>query len=158
MSSARRRAIPLLLAGVVLVLVIAPIGPLRLFWVPLLGGVGYLLAAAAGGRRGALWVPGVVVTLWGAAEAVALSGAVTVNDAAAALTGLGVGVLVAALLPRVGIPVSPLGIAVPAVLVGVFALLVAHGPTIFSRGWLYGALIGLWGVWELRPQPSRSTT
>lgn len=151
-SMRRRRGIALLIGAVVLALVVQPVGSAAFYWVPLVSGLTYLLAAASGGRRGALWAPGLMLSFWGAAVVLVLGGTTHVDFASAAVTGLGAGAVAAVALSRVGFAVDAFGIAATVLLAGAFELLDATGPAAFGKGWLYGGLLGLWGLWELRSE------
>lgn len=168
-SGERRRRGAVLLAGaLVLAVLLAGVdgsqpvdigldaGPLPLpfYWLPLLTGLTYLAAAAVGGRRGALWAPGLVVTGWGVGVLLTLSG--QVDNAlfpALSIVGLGAGAVVAALLVRAGFAIGELGIALSVLLAGLFFLLTQRGPVATELGETlpYVVLLGLWGLWELRP-------
>lgn len=152
-SSCRRRGTVLLLGAAVVSLVVSPVGGADLYWMPLVLGLTYLLAAMAGGREGALWSAGLVVTSWAVAVLLVLTGTLQLDFAGAAVTGLGIGAVLASLLPRVGIPAPALSIAAPVLLVGVLELAQSqlHGP--LDKGWAYGGLLALWGLWELRGAP-----
>jgi len=101
----RARGAVLVLGAVLTSVVIAPVGGLSLYWMPLFVGVSYLVASAVGGRTGGLWVPGLMVSFWGLADVLVLSGTLHVDFASAAITGVGLGALAAVLvLPRVGVP------------------------------------------------------
>lgn len=156
--SARRRRAPVLLVGaVVLVLFVGSSGtsgrPLDFLWLPLVTGLVYLAAAAAGGRDGALWGPALVVTGLGVGAVLTVDGPLGGElFAPVVLTAVGAGALVAMLLPRLGIGVDGLSVAAAVLLSGVFFLLTERGPDeVFRSVWLYGALLALWGLWELRP-------
>lgn len=67
------------------------------------------------------------------------------------LTTVGAGAVLAMLVPRV----SGMSVAAAVVLSGVFFLLTERGPTeVFRSTLVYGALLALWGVWEMRPDSS----
>lgn len=128
--------------------------PLPFYWLPLLTGLTYLGAAAVGGKRGALWAPGLVVTGWGVGVLLTLSGRVDGElFTALSIVGLGVGAVAVALLGRAGFAVGELGIALSVLLAGVFFLLTQRGPVATELGETlpYVVLLGLWGLWELRP-------
>lgn len=68
------------------------------------------------------------------------------------LTTVGAGAVLAILLPRVGIPVDGLSVAAAVLLSGLFFLATERGATeVFRSPLVYGALLALWGAWELRP-------
>ncbi len=153
------RGAALLVGGVALILLVAPIGGLELFWMPLIIGLTYLASSAAGGRSGGLWVPGFIVTSWGVSVLAILSG--TIGEAgrdfaSGTLIGIGVGAVLAVLvLPRLGIPCNALAVAVIVLAIGVleqFQFLVG-GAT--ADAWPWGVLLVLGGLWELRPSLTR---
>jgi len=106
------RGVLLLLGGVVVILVVQPVGPKQLYWMPLIIGLTYLVSSAAGGRSGGLWVPGLIVTAWGVATTTVLSGMIQADFTATTILAIGIGAILATQLPRVGIPCNPLAIAV----------------------------------------------
>lgn len=153
-SSARRRRGAALLGGTVLLALLLGTEALPFYWLPTLSGVAYLAGAAAGGRRGALWAPGLMVTGWGIAALLLFEGAIPGSYTAPAfLLGLGIGGVVAAALHQARIiEVSPLGVAVTLVVSGVFlALEVAGTAGIAGNAYPYAVLLAVWGLWELRP-------
>ena len=154
--SARRRRAPVLLVGaVVLVLLVGDDRPLDFLWLPLVTGLVYLTAAAAGGRDPALWGPGLVVTGLGVGAVLTVDGPLGGElFSPVVLTAVGAGAVLAMLLPRVGIAVSGLSVAAAVLLSGVFFLLTERGPDLFGEVWLYGALPAMWAIWELRPAAS----
>lgn len=148
----RRRAPVLLLGAVVLVLLVGGDRPLGFLWLPLVTGLVYLAAAAAGGRDPALWGPGLVVTGLGVGAVLTVDGPLGGElFAPVVLMAVGVGAVVAMLLPRAGVEVSGLSVAAAVLLSGAFFLLTERGPELFSYVAFYGALLALWGLWELRP-------
>ena len=153
-SGTRRRRAPVLVAGAVLLVLLVGDGrPLGFLWLPLVTGAVYLAAAAAGGRDGALWGPGCVVTGFGLGAVLTVDGPLGgALFSPVVLTAVGAGAVVAMLLPRVGIAVDGLSVAAAVLLSGVFFLLTERGPTeVFRSVWVYGALLAAWGLWELRP-------
>ena len=154
MSTRRRRA-PLLLLGAVAVGLLVGSGrPLDFRWLPLVTGLVYLTAAAAGGRDGALWGPACVVTGFGGGVGLTVGGPLGGElFSPVVLTSVGAGAVVAMLLPQLGIAVDGLSVAAAVLLSGVFFLLSERGPTeVFRSPLVYAALLALWGLWELRPE------
>ena len=150
--SARRRSGAVLLAGALLVsFVVAPGGTAKLYWMPIILGVSYLSAAAVGGKGSPHWAVGLILSSWGLAVLLLLRGTWTTDFAGTAVMAIGVGLVLAALLPRVGIAVSPALLALPVLLIGVFEFLQAESSDVFSKGWLYGVILGLRGLYDLRP-------
>lgn len=155
----RRRRAPILLMGAAAVGVLVGSGrPLDFLWLPLLTGLVYLAAAAAGGRDGALWGPACVVTGFGVGVGLTVGGPLGGElFSPVVLTCVGAGAVVAMLLPRLGIAVDGLSVAAAVLLSGVFFLLSERGPTeVFRSPLVYAALLALWGLWELRPEPART--
>lgn len=145
----RRRGAGLIVGGIVLALLVAPIGPLKFYWLPLVSGLTYLLAAAASGPRGALWAPGLVITGFGVAivlDSTTFSGI----ELPLVLLGLGAGAVLAALAHRAGVVVSGLSIGLSILLTGAFVLAV-YKLSWIDKAWWFGILLGGWGLWELRP-------
>lgn len=158
MGTRRRRAPVLLLGAVAVGLLVGSGRPLDFLWLPLVTGLVYLAAAAAGGRDGALWGPAWVVTGFGVGVGLTVGGPLGGElFSPVVLTCVGAGAVVAMLLPRLGIAVDGLSVAAAVLLSGVFFLLSERGPTeVFRSPLVYAALLALWGLWELRPEPART--
>jgi len=154
---ARRRAggAVLLVGAAVVAVALAPVGPARLFWVGLMLGVTYLVAAAVRGRGGPLWAPALVLACWGGAVALWFTGHLREDFTAVAVAGLGVGAVLAALLPRVGVVASPVAIGVTVLLIGLLEGVQASRHGVWDKGWAYAVLPAAWGLWQLRPEPRR---
>jgi len=99
------RGVLLLIGGLVVILVVEPVGPKMLYWMPLIIGLTYLVSSIAGGRSG-LWVPGLMVTAWGVATTTVLSGAIRADFTATTILAIGIGAILATQLPRVGFPAT----------------------------------------------------
>lgn len=145
------RAVLLMAGGLVVVLVIEPVGPKKLYWMPLIIGLTYLVSSIAGGRSGGLWVPGLMVTAWGVGTTTVLSNTIRSDFTATTILAIGIGAVLATQLPRFGIPCNPLAIAVIVFLIGGLELLEAQAGGIFVKGWPWGVFLVLGGLWELRP-------
>jgi hypothetical protein len=149
---ARRRSGAVLLAGAAFVsFVVVPGGSAKLYWMPIILGISYLLAGAVAGKGSLFWAAGLIVSSWGLAVLLLLRGTWTTDFSGTAVTAIGVGLVLAALLPRVGVPVSLASLAVPVLLIGVFELLQAESSSLFSKGWLFGIILALRGLYDLRP-------
>jgi hypothetical protein len=89
---------------------------------PLLVGLGYLAGAVAGGPKGALWAPALIVTGWGLGNDArgwdSLSG-IGLPESAAHMCGIGLGILALGVLARYGIETSLWGIGLSVLLSGV---------------------------------------
>ena len=140
-----------------LVLLVGDGRPLGFLWLPLVTGLVYLAAAAVGGRDAALWGPGLVVSGFGLGAVLTVDGPLGgALFSPVVLTTVGLGAVVAMLLPRAGIAVDGLSVAAAVLLSGVFFLLSERGPTeVFRSVLVYGALLAAWGLWELRPARGR---
>jgi hypothetical protein len=148
----RRLSAGVLFVGALLAsFVVVPGGSAKLYWIPIIVGMAYLLAAAVVGRQSPLWPAGVVVSSWGVAVLLVLRGTWSTDFSGTAVTAIGVGLLLAALLPRVGVAVSLTSLAVPVLLLGSFELLQAESLDLFSKGWLFGVALALRGLYDLRP-------
>ncbi|HVM28010.1 MAG TPA: hypothetical protein VM433_10115 [Mycobacteriales bacterium] len=139
-----------LLAGAALTVVLVDLGPVGYHWLPLLLGGTYLAAAAAGGSRGRLWAPGLVLAGVGATIGLWFEAGRGGDDyrlLPLVVLGLGLGAVLAALLAERGFAIAPMGVALPVVLFGGFALLdqAAPGP-LGGRTWPYAALVAAWGL------------
>lgn len=114
-------------------------------WVPLLTGLGYLAGAVAGGVRGALWAPAMVVSGWGLANVLyvrAPFAELGAPESAAHMVGIGVGLLVLAGLHRLGVAASQTGIALSVLLSGVlFELQRGQGIGLLNRAAGYSAVL-----------------
>ncbi len=144
----------MLVAGAVLLVLLVGDGrPLSYLWLPLVSGLVYLAAAAVGGRDGELWGPGLVVTGFGLGVVLTVDGPLGgALFSPVVLTTVGLGAVVAMLLPRLGVAVDGLSVAAAVLLSGVFFLLSERGATdVFRSSLVYGALLAAWGLWELRP-------
>ena len=151
----RARGIALIVGAIVIVALIET-EAIPFYWFPTLTGLTYLAAAAAGRSRGTLWGPGFVIT------SVGLGAALWLRDGrmpdsfqflALAVMALGLGGVLAALLGQVRhLAISPMSIALPVLLFGVFALLEQQMVSPFAgQTWVYAALLAAWGAYELRP-------
>ncbi|MEJ7744333.1 MAG: hypothetical protein WKF73_18415 [Nocardioidaceae bacterium] len=152
------RGVLLLIGGLVVILVVEPVGPKMLYWMPLIIGLTYLVSSIAGGRSGGLWVPGLMVTAWGVATTTVLSGTIRADFTATTILAIGIGAILATQLPRFGIPCNALAIAVIIFLIGGLELLEAQAGGIFVKGWPWGVFLVLGGLWELRPAVTRPAT
>lgn len=131
-TSARWRWIPALLGALVVSLAVVPIGPLPFYVTPLILGLTYLAAAAVGGRRATLWAPGLIITAWGCGVLLVFSGTLTADFPAVAVTALGIGAAMAALMGRAGFRVDSIAIALSVLFAGLTELVAS----------LWGHLLG----------------
>jgi len=150
-TAAARGAV--LLAGAAVLLLLVEGRGVRFFWVPLLIGVTYLLAAAAGRSTGPLWAPGWVLGVVGLTEALwfrAGRPADSFEFAQLTLLAAGTGALLAVAMTAIGVRVSAMSLALAVLLTGAFNLAEAKAvPYVAGNTWLYAALLVGWGLYEL---------
>lgn len=159
-TQARRASGLALIVGAVAIFTLIQSETLRFYWFPLLTGLTYLAAAAAGRRRSTLWGPGLVITAAGLVAALWLRDGRMVESfefLALTVTALGLGGVLAALLVQIrGFSISALSIALPVFLYGVTLLLEQQAVRPFAgQTWAYMVLLALWGGYELRPTAKR---
>ena len=148
MSPRRRQGAVLVVGGAFLYLV-AEIGSLEFFWTPLLVGLAYLAAAAAGGKQGSYWATALVIGAWGIGVVLLGERVIeSVSPEAAYLLFAGAGALLAAALERAGFAIDALGIAASVFLAG---LIYALEPRIdaLSSAATYAAAIAVVGLVRL---------
>ena len=142
-----------MLVGAGALLLLVKVAHQRFYWVPLLIGATYLLAAAAGRSRGALWAPGWVLAVVGATEAAwfhAGRPADSFEFAELTLLAAGLGAVVAVAMRVVGVEVSSMGVATAVLLTGAFNLAEADAvPHVSGNAFLYAGLLACWGLAEL---------
>lgn len=143
-----RRGLVLLAGAVALFLLVQPVGFLPYFWLPVVVGVTFVVAAAVNGKQSPFWTAGLVVGAWGVGTVVNNNaGAHAGWTGALPLLLLGAGALVAAYLGSRGFStdVGAAGRAVVFLGVGQFI----H---ITTDGWITTIFVGLiaaWGLWEI---------
>ncbi|MGI9064499.1 MAG: hypothetical protein ACR2FQ_11920 [Pseudonocardiaceae bacterium] len=167
MSPARRSGL-VLLGGAAVVLVLA--SPVALgrdrpldgfFTIPLLSGLAFLAAAAAGGRRSPLWGTGVAVSVWGALVLLhyhsvppfgAVGGPPWVVNGVFLLIGGVVAVVLGGILRLGGRTIGVLAAVVLSALLYAAAL---NGVPYAAVWWPYAVVPALRGLWEFRPGADR---
>lgn len=142
-----------LLAGAVVLLLLVDVLDIRYYWVPLVLGVTYLLAAAAGRSAGPLWAPGWVLSVVGLTEALwfhAGRPADSFELAQLTLLAAGTGAVLAVSMTVMGVRVSTMSLALAVLLTGAFNLAEAKAvPHVAGNTRLYAALLAAWGLYEL---------
>ena len=142
-SGLRIRQGILLLAGALALVLLVAGGTLDFFWTPLIIGLTYLAAAAAGGREGSYWATACVLTGWGLG--VVFIGEVRPADidlTGTYLFGAGLGAVAGLLLARSGFEVSDMGLAATVAAAGLLLALSPAWPEVFDDSRTYAALIG----------------
>ena len=139
-----RQGLALLAGGVVLALVAGAEAD-RVYLVPIGLGLSYLAAAALGGRRGGSWPTACVLLGWGAAVVWAREGRPDLDIAGLYLLGAGVGATIAVVLARRGFAADPLG-AVATVAFAGLALALSPRWDGLTDARLYAALVGVVGL------------
>lgn len=135
-----------LLAGAVALELLVGQGSLRFYWTPLIVGLSYLAAAAAGGRSGGYWATACVLTGWGlAVVTIGTAQPQDVDVAGAYLLGAGAGATLGSLLPRARFDVSQPGLAATIAAAG---LILALSPKVgaLDEARTYALAIGLVGL------------
>lgn len=155
-ATARRLRGAVLLLGAAAIAGLVEGGLLDYYTFPLLLGLVYLAAAAISRSHGTLWGPGFVTT--GVGLAIALwfgvgRGGDSFQLLALTVMALGLGGVLAAVLGQLrGVVITPMSIALPVLLFGVFSLLEQQRvEPVTGSTWVYVALLALWGAFELRP-------
>ena len=121
------QAVALLAGALVLVAVIHP-DDARFFWTPLVLGLAYLAAAAAGGRHGGHWATACVLTGWGAAVGLVGATRPELETSGLYLAGAGLGALAGLVLARAGFAVDPMGLAGTIAVAGLILALSTRSP------------------------------
>ncbi|MCW2607809.1 MAG: hypothetical protein JWO60_2502 [Frankiales bacterium] len=122
--------------------------------VPLLVGLVYLAAAVVGGRDGALWAPGCVVTGWGLANVAlaepSLEPLLRGAESPAHMTGIGLGILALGGLARAGVRTTTASVGLAVLLSGlIFVGQRAQGWELLNSPTGYAALLLVYAVAEL---------
>lgn len=146
----RVRQALLLLAGALALELLVAQGSLRFYWTPLILGLAYLAAAAAGGRGGSYWATACVLVGWGLA--VVYLGAVRpadVDPAGADLVGAGLGAVVGTLLARQRFDVSPLGLGATAAAAGFVLAISPRAPDLLYDARTFAVAVAIVGLINL---------
>lgn len=117
-------------------------------WVPLLAGIGYLVAAWLGGPKEGPWGPACVLIGWGLAVVAVREGWVERPEAPMFLVGVGAGLVAAALLRERGHQIG-LGGTAAAVVVGGLAYLFVGDVEALGEATTYAVAIAAYGVLNL---------
>ena len=137
----------LLLAGALALILLVSTGALDFFWTPLILGLAYLAAAAAGGRKGGYWATACVLTGWGLA--VVVIGEARPEDidvSGSYLLGAGLGATVGALLARSGFGVSIVGLGATVAAAGLVLALTPAASDLLEEERTYALLLGVVGL------------
>lgn len=154
LSLRRRRSAAVLVVGAIATVVLVQGEVLSFFWTPTIVGLSYLAAAAAAGRTGALWAPGLITTCWGITVLLGIHQVVPGDKRSYLLAGA-VGIALALLLRRtIGLAAGYLGMVVSLAVIAVYDD--AHVPSWVFHGTTFAVLLGVWGLWDLRPARSAS--
>ncbi|MBA2505516.1 MAG: hypothetical protein H0V29_06165 [Thermoleophilaceae bacterium] len=118
-------------------------------WTPLILGVSYLVAAAIDGPRGGYWATAIGLTGWGLVVMLFFEiRPVDVDGAGTYLAGVGLAVVVAALLRSRGFQVSDVGLGVTIAAAGI---VLALSPRVseLEDGTTYAIALGLVGLYNV---------
>jgi len=137
-----------LLAGAV-VYALLVYGPLQFYWTPLLLGLAYLGAAAAGGRRGGLWATAVVLTGWGVGVLLATKLPDSVSSGDGYLMGIGGAIVVAGVLARGGFAIDLLSVGGTVLIAGILHNAAGDPVQALVKPWPYVALLAGVGALNL---------
>jgi hypothetical protein len=135
----------LLLAGAAFLLVMVAPDDDRFYWTPLVLGLSFLAAAAAGPRSSGPWAPGCVLIGWGAAVIFVRLAEPDLDTSGVYLAGAGAGVLAGIELARRGFAVDHTILAVTLVLAGAL-LALSTQLDVFADARTYAAFLGALGV------------
>lgn len=146
----RHRSAIALLAGALAMELLIQQQAIRFYYTPFAVGLTYLTAAAVSGRKGALWAPGIITTFWGIAVLLGVHNVITIDGKRSYEIAAALGVLLALVLRyAIGLAAGVVGIVVS---VGVILVHnYAHPPSWLFHGITFAVLLGVWGLWELRP-------
>lgn len=124
-------------------------GPLEFLWTPLLIGLAYLGAAAAGGRHGGMWATGLVLTGWGLGVVLTNKVDLGLSTADGYLIGIGAAAVAAGLLASRGFAVDLVAVGATTVFAGLIHTLAGDPVQALVEPWPYVALLGLVGAVNL---------
>jgi hypothetical protein len=131
----------LLLAGAAFLIVMVVPDDDRFYWTPLVLGLSFLAAAAAGPRTSGPWAPACVLVGWGAAVVFVRLAEPDLDTSGVYLAGAGAGVMAGTELARRGFAVDPTTLAATLVIGGaLLALSTVAGIFVDARA--YAALLG----------------
>lgn len=147
----RRRSAVALIAGALVMEFVIQQHVLKFYYTPLIVGLTYFAAAFAAGRKGALWAPGIVTTCWGVAVLLGVHGVITSSAIVSYDVAAAVGVLIAlALRFSIGLAAGAVGLIVSVAIIQIHNY-GHHLPSWIFHGVTFAVLLGVWGLWELRP-------
>ncbi len=123
-------------------------GPLQFYWTPLLLGLAYLGAAAAGGRRGGLWATALVLTGWGVGVLLATK-LDSVSSGDGYLMGVGGAIVVAGVLARSGFAIDLVSVGGTVLIAGILHNAAGDPVQALVKPWPYVALLAGVGALNL---------
>jgi hypothetical protein len=135
----------LLLAGAAFLIVMVVPDDDRFYWTPLVLGLSFLAAAAAGPRTSGPWAPACVLVGWGAAVIFVRLAEPDLDTSGVYLAGAGAGVLAGTELARRGFAVDHTTLAATLIIAGALLALSTEAG-IFADAWTYAALLGALAV------------
>jgi hypothetical protein len=148
MTALRVNRAALLLAGAAFLLVMVAPDDDRFYWTPLVLGLSFLAAAAAGPRTSGPWAPACVLVGWGAAVIFVRLAEPDLDTSGVYLAGAGAGVLAGIELGRRGFASDHVTLASTLVIAGAL-LAVSTVADVFADARTYAALLGVLAVAQL---------
>ena len=148
MTAVRVNRAILLLAGAAFLLVMVAPDDDRFYWTPLVLGLSFLAAAAAGPRTSGPWAPACVLVGWGGAVVFVRLAEPDLDTSGVYLAGAGAGVLAGIELGRRGFASDHVTLASTLVIAGAL-LAVSTVADVFADARTYAALLGLAAVAQL---------
>jgi hypothetical protein len=148
MTAVRVNRAILLLAGAAFLLVMVAPDDDRFYWTPLVLGLSFLAAGAAGPRTSGPWAPACVLVGWGAAVVFVRLAEPDLDTSGVYLAGAGAGVLAGIELGRRGFASDHVTLASTLVIAGAL-LAVSTVADVFADARTYAALLGVLAVSQL---------
>jgi hypothetical protein len=131
----------LLLAGAAFLIVMVVPDDDRFYWTPLVLGLTFLAAAAAGPRSSGPWAPACVLVGWGAAVIFVRLAEPDLDTSGVYLAGAGAGLMAGTELARRGFAVDHTALAATLIIAGALLALSTQAG-VFADAWTYAALLG----------------
>lgn len=128
----RNKGIALTVGGIMMILLIKT-GLVPFYWVTLMIGLTYVVAAVLSHSRGSLWAPGLMLSVAGLIVGLWIGDShspASLEFLALTILALGTGAVVAASMNRVGYDISAMSVALTLVAFGSIVLVAQQGPVV----------------------------